>query len=605
MRALLVHNPTAGTKGHDKDSIVEALQLADYKVVYVSTKEDDVNGALKEHYDLVVAAGGDGTVCYVFCHLADRSIPIGVMPFGSANNIARSLGIAGTPAELAEQWRIGRVQQFHLMNVAEDGAKEVSVEGFGVGLIPALIKRRAKSKKADGAYDIRRGRRALEEALHQIEPFDIEINIDGKPWKSDLISVEVLNIPFTGPALPLAHAADPTDKLLDVVVLEGDQRKHFAEWIRAPQETAPPVTARRGKTIHVRWHGADSRLDDELVKGKPKWRKVVLTSDPVPLHIMRPAKHPAVKDKGSTADEKVAKRARYAMGDYGAKAKKMIMRSHARECADAVDLASIEALAVELATLAGGEIMAAFGNIFTVRYKTGTQDTVSLRDPVSQIDSDVEILIRQQLTARYPDHGIIGEELAERPAHNSDFVWAVDPIDGTTNFINGFPLFAASIGVLQLGRPVAGAVWCSVSHALRAGVYHARAGGNLRFDGEDVTPKVNAAVLRRLAGVPVVANIDATGWETRKTGSAALECALVAAGLLEVSRFVAPNIWDVAGGIALVQAGGGVAREYDGERWSPMDAFTPLARGLEKPDLRSWRHTLVVGTAQAVARMCD
>jgi diacylglycerol kinase (ATP) len=91
-----------------------------------------------------VVAGGDGTVGYVFCNLADRSIPIGVMPFGSANNIARSLGIAGTPAELAEQRRIRHVQQFHLMNVTKDDReKAISVEGFGVGLIPALIKRRA------------------------------------------------------------------------------------------------------------------------------------------------------------------------------------------------------------------------------------------------------------------------------------------------------------------------------------------------------------------------------------------------------------------------------------------------------------------------------
>lgn len=308
MRALLVHNPTAGTKGHGKDSILDALKLADYKVVYVSTKDDDVKAALKEHYDLVVAAGGDGTVSYVFSHLADRSIPVGVMPFGSANNIARSLGIAGTPPELAEQWRIGHVQQFHLMNIAEDDReKEAAIEGFGVGLIPALIKRRAKSKKADGADDIRRGRRALTEILDDIEPLDVEVDVDGKPWKGDLISVDVLNIPFTGPALPLAHAADPTDNLLDVVVLEDNQRKDFAEWIRAPQEAAPPVSARRGENIQVRWRGADSRLDDELVKGKPEWREVVLTRDPVPLHILRPTKHPAVKDE-KNADQNDAKR---------------------------------------------------------------------------------------------------------------------------------------------------------------------------------------------------------------------------------------------------------------------------------------------------------
>lgn len=298
MRALLVHNPTAGTKGHDKDSIVDALALADYSVAYVSTEADDVKTALRAHYDLVVVAGGDGTVGYVFCNLADRSIPIGVMPFGSANNIARSLGIAGTPAELAEQWRIGHVQRFHLVKVAEDDIeKEVSVEGFGVGLIPALIKRRAKGKKTDGADDIRLGRGALEEILREIQVLDVEINIDGKPWNSDLISVDVLNIPFTGPALALAHPADPTDKLLDVVVLEGDRRKDFAEWLRAPQKAAPPVSTRRGKAIQVRWRGADSRLDDKLVNGKADWQAVVLTRDPVPLNIMRPAKHPAVKDE--------------------------------------------------------------------------------------------------------------------------------------------------------------------------------------------------------------------------------------------------------------------------------------------------------------------
>jgi Inositol monophosphatase family len=89
------------------------------------------------------------------------------------------------------------------------------------------------------------------------------------------------------------------------------------------------------------------------------------------------------------------------------------------------------------------------------------------------------------------------------------------------------------------------------------------------------------------SGVPVAAHADEAGWETRKTGSAALEWALVAAGLLEVARFSAPNFWDVAAGIALVQAGGGVVREHDGMRWIPMQRFAPASRAGEKPDLRS------------------
>src|SRR5215510_1008668 len=295
MRALLVHNPTAGTKAHDKDSIVDALHLADFKVDYVSTKEDHVKEALKDEPDLVVAAGGDGTVAYVFTHLPDHSIPIGLLPLGSANNIARSLGIAGTPQELAEQWRIGKTRPFNLMVV--DGPKEekLCTEAFGVGLIAALIERRAKGKKADGADDIRRGRRALSEILAEAEPLDMEINVDGQPWKSDMLGVEVLTIPFTGPALPLGHDADPSDQLLDPVALERDATESFVEWIKTPHDGAPPVIATQGKKIEIRWRDVECRIDDKLVKAKSDWQEVTLSCDAAPVRILVPAQHPAVR----------------------------------------------------------------------------------------------------------------------------------------------------------------------------------------------------------------------------------------------------------------------------------------------------------------------
>jgi len=303
MRALLVHNPTAGTKGHDKGSIIDALHLAGIKVDYVSTKDDDVKRALKRACDVVVAAGGDGTIGYVLTHLADRSLPIGILPLGSANNIARSLGIAGTPAELAEQWRAGHVHSFHLVEVTYGKDKrELCTEGFGVGLMAALIKRRAKGKTADGAEDIRRGRRALTALASDAEALDLEVNIDGKPWKRDLISVDVLNIPFTGPALPLAHNADPGDTLLDVIGFESDKRDELIEWIKSPREDAPPASTRRGQQIEIRWRDADSRLDDEVAKGGSDWQQVLVRCDPEPLRILVPAKHPAVKNSADSKE---------------------------------------------------------------------------------------------------------------------------------------------------------------------------------------------------------------------------------------------------------------------------------------------------------------
>jgi myo-inositol-1(or 4)-monophosphatase len=166
-------------------------------------------------------------------------------------------------------------------------------------------------------------------------------------------------------------------------------------------------------------------------------------------------------------------------------------------------------------------------------------------------------------------------------------------------------MFAASIGVVHRGLPVAGAVWCSISHALRAGVYHASAGGKLRFQGDDVTRKINAAVLRRLAGVPIAADADEAGWETRKTGPAALECALVAARASGGGALRRPNIWDVAGGIALVQAGGGEVREHNGQRWSPMRQFAPVPLKGQAADLRYWRRPVVVGTRKRVQTICS
>src|SRR5262249_27223553 len=161
----------------------------------------------------------------VFRHLTHRSIPIGIMPFGSANNVARSLGIAGTAAELAEHWRAGLVQVFHPMKVERDGEKPaLCTEGFGIGLTAALIQRRAKGEKANGAEDIRRGRRALRTILEDARPLDLQIKIDGKSLKRDLLSIDVLNIPFSGPALPLARDADPSDKRLDVVGFTTDRR---------------------------------------------------------------------------------------------------------------------------------------------------------------------------------------------------------------------------------------------------------------------------------------------------------------------------------------------------------------------------------------------
>jgi myo-inositol-1(or 4)-monophosphatase len=270
-------------------------------------------------------------------------------------------------------------------------------------------------------------------------------------------------------------------------------------------------------------------------------------------------------------------------------------------------LKDIERTAVELARIAGAEIVSAFGGMLAVRYKDqqSAGDESAWRDPVSDVDHRVEALIRARLGERFPEHVIVGEETDEPAGHTHDVVWAIDPIDGTVNFINGFPLFAASIGVLYQGSPLVGALWCATSHALRAGVYHARRGGPLAFDDQPIEPKSNPAVRRWLAGVPNVEQGGPFPWDIRKTGSAAIECAFVAAGLLRVARFDSPNLWDIAGGVALIRAAGGDVRLRKPAGWASLERFEPAAGAPGTgPDLRNWRHPLIVGEREAVAQLC-
>jgi len=270
----------------------------------------------------------------------------------------------------------------------------------------------------------------------------------------------------------------------------------------------------------------------------------------------------------------------------------------------AAELTEIEDAALELARLAGAEIQSALGRTLAVRYKKSADPRAAFRDPVSEVDQAVEALIRARLAERFPAHVIIGEEVEEERGGEHDFLWAIDPVDGTTNFVNGFPLFAASIGILHRGRPVVGALWCSTSHALRAGVYHARAGGGLRFEGEPLTRVAKEAVRRHLAGEPFASGGGGVPWDVRQTGSAAIECAFVAAGLLRVARFGRPHIWDIAGGVALAQAAGAEVRSRSPQGWAPLERFAGEGDGDAGHPLRRWRQPVILGEPEAVEILC-
>ena len=134
MRAILFHNPTAGPKAlRKKEGILSALKLADLEVDYVSTKSDDFKSGLKKSADFFIVAGGDGTVRKVLTQMPKRKTPVAILPFGTANNIARSLGIGGTAHELVESWSPQNTRRFDIGLVGGLKDDVRFIEAFGLG----------------------------------------------------------------------------------------------------------------------------------------------------------------------------------------------------------------------------------------------------------------------------------------------------------------------------------------------------------------------------------------------------------------------------------------------------------------------------------------
>ncbi|MFP6634999.1 MAG: inositol monophosphatase family protein [Dehalococcoidia bacterium] len=282
---------------------------------------------------------------------------------------------------------------------------------------------------------------------------------------------------------------------------------------------------------------------------------------------------------------------------------------------DDVLACEIEAAAVEMAQGAGDILAAHFGRKISIEYKDKEE-----RDPVTEVDKACQDYLVGEINRRFPDHSILGEEQSEEEAKKAkedsgatdppcgDFLWVLDPLDGTTNFLNGLPVYAVSVGVLHKGRPLAGALFIPWPKPGGGFVLHCRQGGGC-FAGEDPVEvyKSDEPVNNRLAGLPghfsyftkYGKGLRGKSGEPRTTGSIAYELAMTACGVMQYAVFGAPRMWDMAAGaLAVMEAGGTVMTRSPKEKgWHVMESLVPTWQ--EKPptlkELRRWVAPLVVG----------
>ena len=274
-------------------------------------------------------------------------------------------------------------------------------------------------------------------------------------------------------------------------------------------------------------------------------------------------------------------------------------------------LLRLEKAAVEMARKAGSMVMERFGGAIEV----GAKDEAG-RDLVTDVDRASQRLIEESLADEFPGHMLLGEEeppQEEAPA--PDFVWAVDPIDGTINFVNGLPLHAVSVGALHRGRPVAAAVWFPWPSPERFKIVHARKGGGAWLDGRRLQieqPDASGApVYGRVSAVPArFAFMSRVGeplrrapGEPRSMGSASYEAAMAAAGMVQYALLGPARTWDFAAGTLLVSEAGGAAMSLEDGRWTPLETFAPGYANTAETSrrLRAWRRPVIVGPPATVA----
>ena len=249
------------------------------------------------------------------------------------------------------------------------------------------------------------------------------------------------------------------------------------------------------------------------------------------------------------------------------------------------------------------------------------------RDPVTAIDRAVEALVRAELRARFPGHGILGEE-GIGDAVESDLLWVLDPIDGTANFASGLPFYGLSLALLRGGEPIVGCLYVpfwpgsGLGDVLRASKGNgARIGGaTIRLERRAFRPSGPVAVPPGLRAMFAVrGELAKRPGEARNLGSIVAEIAMVATGGFQYAVFGGPKLWDVAAGAVIVREAGGAALTWEGGRWRPIERFRPPKpdpvkkpkRG-EKPapdpkpkTLRDWSQPVLVaapGAAGHVAR---
>lgn len=280
MRVTLIHNPGAGKQANDEGDLKRLLRRAGHEVRYQSAKDPGWKKALKKRADLVVIAGGDGTVGRVLRRMPGRDVPVALLPSGTANNIARSLGQAERSfEELVRGWESARQLRLDVGVARGPWGERYFVEGVGAGVLAELLansdpKKSKQRKKRKNPVEA--GLRRLRQLAERAVPVPICAALDGEDVSGEYLLFEALNLRYIGPNLFLTVGTSPGDGRFELVMVTEAERSRLLYYLdhwQDDRERLAILPSRTGTRLEIEWTGFALHIDDKLqpkTRAKPK-----------------------------------------------------------------------------------------------------------------------------------------------------------------------------------------------------------------------------------------------------------------------------------------------------------------------------------------------
>lgn len=274
MEITLLCNPKAGDGKHSAPQLVKALENAGHHTISRSLKEERWKPALKKKADAVVVAGGDGAVAKVAAALIGRRTPLAILPLGTANNLARSLGFFASPEEIIAQLADGEKRVFDVGLAKGPWGKRFLFEGAGAGLLADyvhLINKEAEKqdqtkKTSSKEQKLKEHVARLRQKLQDYRARNWELELDDEDISGPYILWEAMNIRSVGPALYLAPWAATEDGRFDFVYVREQDRDFLLKHLDARlagKKNRYPLPVRRFQKLKIVWQRSTIHFDDK------------------------------------------------------------------------------------------------------------------------------------------------------------------------------------------------------------------------------------------------------------------------------------------------------------------------------------------------------